>query len=67
MDANQYKAAMEKLGLNQTEMAKLLGIDVRTSRRYALGEYNVPAHTARVIEFELERVSTKKGRPVRGK
>jgi plasmid maintenance system antidote protein VapI len=66
MDEKQYRAAIERLGLNQTSMAKLLGIDVRTSRRYALGESRVPAHTAFRIEYELEKVS-KPGRPVRTK
>jgi DNA-binding transcriptional regulator YdaS (Cro superfamily) len=65
MNARQYRDAIERLGLNQTTMARLLGIDARTSRRYALGECNVPPHTARVIEFELERTTPNKGRPVR--
>jgi hypothetical protein len=38
MDADGYREHLEALGLNQVTAAEFLGIDPRTSRRYALGE-----------------------------
>ena len=36
MTGKQYQKAIETLGLNQTTAAKVLGINARTSRRYAV-------------------------------
>lgn len=35
MTPADYRAALQRLGLNQTTVAPVLGIDARTSRRYA--------------------------------
>lgn len=35
MTANQYRAALDKLGLTQVGAARLLGVADRTSRRWA--------------------------------
>lgn len=35
MTAQEYRAALARLGINQTEAAKLLQISDRTSRNYA--------------------------------
>jgi DNA-binding transcriptional regulator YiaG len=35
--ADEYRALIEKLGLSQITAAKLLGVDARTSRRWASG------------------------------
>ena len=42
-----------RLGLTQVGGAKLLGIDERTSRRYALGELPVPVTTRKLIDMML--------------
>jgi hypothetical protein len=69
MNAKQYRDAIEHLGLNQTSAAKLLGIDVRTSRRYALGECPVPPTVQKLLEIMQNgwHVPEKTGRPVRRK
>jgi DNA-binding transcriptional regulator YiaG len=36
--ADEYRALIDQLGLSQITAAKLLGVDPRTSRRWALGE-----------------------------
>ena len=38
MTANQYVAAIERLGINKSQAAVLLGLDLRTQRRYLSGE-----------------------------
>ena len=43
MTAAQYRAAIEKLGLSHTAAASLLGVDARTSRRYARQGVSGPA------------------------
>jgi transcriptional regulator with XRE-family HTH domain len=42
MKAKQYRYGIERLGLSQEAAAKLLGVSLRTSQAYALGESNVP-------------------------
>lgn len=42
MTPAQYRAAIKLLGLSQVKAGKFLGINERTSRRYALGETIVP-------------------------
>jgi DNA-binding transcriptional regulator YiaG len=51
MTPDQYRTAIEKLGLSQTSAAKLLGVDERTSRRWANGERDVPAPAARFLRY----------------
>lgn len=51
MNANEYRAAIERLGLTQVAAAKLLGADERTSRRWACGERDVPAPAARFLQY----------------
>lgn len=53
MTAKQYQAAIDRLGLSQVAAAELLGLDPRTSRRYALGEIAVPAPTAKLLRLLL--------------
>lgn len=38
MTTDQYRAALERLGLSQGEAAKFLGISIRSSHGYANGE-----------------------------
>lgn len=52
MTPADYRAALQRLGLNQTTVAPLLGIDARTSRRYAA--QGPPETTARLLAY-IER------------
>lgn len=47
----QYKAALDGLGLSQVGAARLLGVDPRTSRRWALGEAAVPPSVALALRL----------------
>lgn len=38
----EYTLAIERLGWSQVGAAKMLGIDARTSRRYAAGDLELP-------------------------
>jgi DNA-binding transcriptional regulator YiaG len=51
MTPNQYRAAIETLGLSQVAAAKLLGVDARTSRRWASGERDVPPPAERFLRY----------------
>jgi DNA-binding transcriptional regulator YiaG len=51
MTPEQYRAAIEQLGLSQVAAAKLLGVDERTSRRWANGERDVPPPAARFLRY----------------
>lgn len=53
MTANQYRAALSRLGLTQTGAAELVGADPRTSRRWALGERAVPDSVAILLRLML--------------
>lgn len=46
MTAPEYRAALEALDLTQVGAARLFGVDPRTSRRWALGEADVPRTVA---------------------
>jgi DNA-binding transcriptional regulator YiaG len=47
----EYRSALERLGLSQVAAAKLLGVDARTSRRWANGERDVPAPAVRFLQY----------------
>jgi hypothetical protein len=51
MTANQYRSAIEKLGLSQVRAAAFLGVSPRTSQGYALGEYPVPEAIAKLLRL----------------
>lgn len=51
MTADEYRASIETLGLSQVAAAKLLGVDDRTSRRWATGERDVPPPAARFLRY----------------
>lgn len=51
MTADEYRTAIGQLGLSQIAAARLLGVDARTSRRWALGERDVPAPAERFLRF----------------
>ena len=49
MDANGYRAQLARLELSQGGAARLVGVDARTSRRWALGEVPVPSAVERLL------------------
>lgn len=51
MTSDQYRNAIETLGMSQVAAAKLLGVDARTSRRWASGERDVPAPAERFLRY----------------
>lgn len=51
MNHIEYRATLEALGLSQVGGAALLGVDARTSRRWAIGEREVPAPVERFLRF----------------
>jgi transcriptional regulator with XRE-family HTH domain len=58
MTRNQYRAALERLGLTQSDAAKLLGVDPRTSRKWANGERPVDKTAGRFLTYLEETKST---------
>jgi len=55
MTKDQYRDALSALGLSQVELGRLLGVDPRTARRWALGEIDVPGPVELHIRLWLER------------
>ncbi len=51
MTSDGYRDALKSLGLTQAGGARLLGVDERTSRRWAIGERDVPPPVARFLTF----------------
>lgn len=49
MTASDFRAAIAHLGLSQVGAARLLGVDDRTSRRWALGESGIPEPVRRLL------------------
>lgn len=63
--AKRYRDLIARIGLNQTTAAELLKVDVRTSRRYACGEYEVPYARWELLIAELKRVEANERRRVK--
>lgn len=53
MTPNQYRKAIDQLELSQVGAAKVLGVDARTSRRWALGEASIPLLVERVLRMMI--------------
>jgi hypothetical protein len=51
MTANQYRKAIEDLEMSQARAAEFLGVSLRTSQGYALGEYPVPEGFAKLLRL----------------
>jgi DNA-binding transcriptional regulator YiaG len=49
--SDEYRAALETLGLTQGGGARLLGVDDRTSRRWACGERDIPPPAERFLRY----------------
>jgi len=54
MTPNQYKKAIEALGLSQVRAGEFLGVSPRTSQGYALGEYPVPEAIAKLLRLMIK-------------
>lgn len=59
MTPTQYRATIEALGLSLTGAAQLLGVNERTCRRWADGEYDVPEPVAMLLRL---LIAAKSGR-----
>jgi hypothetical protein len=52
MTGKTYRAALERLGLNQTSAADFLGVSVRTSNGYA-NAAPIPVATAKLLRLMI--------------
>jgi len=48
---DEYRNAIAHLDLSQAAAARLLGVDERTSRRWATGERDVPPPAVRFLRY----------------
>jgi DNA-binding transcriptional regulator YiaG len=55
MTSNQYRDAIEQLGLTQAAAARLLGVDTRTSKRWANDERTIPGPVERFLKYLIAR------------
>jgi hypothetical protein len=53
MTGAEYRDALARLGLSQVGAARFLGIDDRTSRRWALGEVSIPVSVHILLELMI--------------
>lgn len=53
MTPTQFRAALDRLKLSQLGAARLVGVDGRTARRWALGERSVPGPVAILLRLML--------------
>lgn len=51
MTAEQYRSAINRLGLSQAGAATLVGVEPRTSRRWSDGSRTVPEPVARFLRL----------------
>ena len=58
MTRNQYRAAIERLELTQAAAAKVLGVNPRTSRKWANGERPVDETAARFLNYLADTQNT---------
>jgi DNA-binding transcriptional regulator YiaG len=49
--SDEYRKTIDKLGLTQGGAARLLGVDERTSRRWANGERDIPPPAQRFLRY----------------
>jgi DNA-binding transcriptional regulator YiaG len=53
LSSAEYRDALDRLGLNQPQAARLLGQNGRTARRWALGEQPVSPLASKVLRYML--------------
>ena len=51
MTPDQYRNAIKKLGMSQAKAGEFLGVSLRTSQGYALGEYPIPEGFAKLLRL----------------
>lgn len=51
MTPDEYRTTIKELGLSQTAAAKLLGVNARTSRKWACGEREMPPPASRFLRY----------------
>lgn len=54
MDDELFRDALSELSLSQAKVARLLGTDERTARRWALGESAVPTSVGILLTLWME-------------
>lgn len=54
MTPKQYRAAIDRLGLSQVKAAAFLGVSPRQSRRWALGEGEIPKAEATLLRVMIK-------------
>lgn len=54
MTPDAYRTALQRLGLSHNRAAPLLGVDLRTSKRWSSGERAIPPPVARLLAY-IER------------
>lgn len=58
MTTDEYRAALDKLGISQLAAGRLFSVGSRTSRRWALGEARVPMAVAMMLRLMLKKKLT---------
>jgi DNA-binding transcriptional regulator YiaG len=61
MTAAEFKAALEHLGFNQSSLARRLQVSDRNVRRWAAGEYPVPAPIALLLQLMIKTKTSADG------
>jgi DNA-binding transcriptional regulator YiaG len=54
MTHEQFRSAIEELGLSQVAVARLLGVNDRTARRWAAGDLDIPQPVEIVLSLMIE-------------
>lgn len=54
MTPKQYRAAIDRLGLSQVKAGAFLGVSARQSRRWALGEAEIPKVVAMILRLMVK-------------
>jgi hypothetical protein len=55
MTTEEYRAALDKLGINQQAAGRFLGVGSRTARRWALDEARVPNPVALLLRLMVKK------------
>jgi DNA-binding transcriptional regulator YiaG len=55
MSHDEYRAALDKLGLNQQAAGRLFGVGSRTARRWALNEARIPVPVVLLMRLMLKK------------
>lgn len=55
MTTEEYRAVLDKLGINQQAAGRLFAVGARTSRRWALGEARIPMPVAMLLRLMLKK------------